>query len=145
MKKEFEEYLKSIGIATETLLKRVETIYQFYSNICPEEIKDIFVTDYIKNDGTREYESLWFFSDNYCMEAKEFATADNFDIMLVKNIIRWEVKKQEYDFKKAIDKSRIFLHVNISIALSADFKASKENCDFLREIFLKYVKPKIKN
>lgn len=145
MKKEFEEYLKSIGISTEVLLNRIESIYQFYVDVCPEEIKDIFVTEYIKEDGTREYESLWFFSDKYWTEAKQFIINDNFDMIPIENIIRWEIKKQDYDFKKAIEKSRLFLKVNITTFLLAEFKSSKENCDFLKEIFLKYVKPKIKN
>ncbi len=145
MKKEFEDYLKSIGITTEVLLRRVESIYQFYLGVCPEEIKDIFITDYIKDDGTREYESLWLFSDSYWIEAKQFIVKDNFDMIPIKRIERWEIKKEEYDFKKATEKSRLFLRVNINSLLLSEFKASKENCDFLKEIFLKYVKPKIKN
>ena len=63
-----DEYLDGIGITTNVLKERVKLVYSVASQMCPEEIEDIFVTDYIKEDGTREYESLWFFSDKYCLE-----------------------------------------------------------------------------
>ncbi|MEA1992572.1 MAG: hypothetical protein U9N58_10345, partial [Thermodesulfobacteriota bacterium] len=65
MKKEFIDYLESIGIKGGVLLDRIESIYEFYSEMCPDDIVDIFVTDYIDSDGKREYENLWFFSDRY--------------------------------------------------------------------------------
>ncbi len=68
MKDEFLEYLESIGM-TKTLCKRVETIYAFYTEICPDEITDIFITDYIKEDGTREYQNLWLNNHRICILA----------------------------------------------------------------------------
>jgi hypothetical protein len=144
MKEEFKKYLESIGI-TETLYKRVETIYEFYRNICPDEITDIFVTEYIKEDRTREYENLWFFSKKYAMEAKLFIEEDNFDITPIQNRIHhWRIQKQDYDFKKATEKSRIHLTFSIDLGVYAEFKASKENCDHLKDIIFKYVIPNLK-
>lgn len=143
MKEKFTNYLRTIGMTTEVILKRIETIYEFYKEMCPDEIMDIFVTDYIKEDGTREYENLWFFSDKYCMESKQFITKDEFDIALIKKISYVRIKKQDYDFKKAIEKSRIILHVGFEHPITGEIKASKENCDFLKVIFLKYVKPNL--
>ncbi len=61
MKQEFVDYLKSIGIKAGSLLDQIESIYEFYLEMCPDEITDIFVTDYIDSEGKREYENLWFF------------------------------------------------------------------------------------
>ena len=145
MKPEFISYLKTIGITTETLHNRIQAIYDFYQGVCPEEISDIFVTDYIKEDGNREYENLWFFSPRTMMEAKGFVTKDDFDLTQVdKPPIYWGVQKQDYDFKKATDKSRLHLKFILEARISADLKASKENCDTLRDIMLKYVAPKVK-
>ena len=144
MKEEFIEYLKSIGL-TETLCKRIETIYEFYNDVCPDEITGIFVTDYITRDGSREYETLWFFSEKYAMEAKQFIKKDDFDITPIKNRIQyWRIEKQNYDFKKATEKSRLYLEFTLDTGISGDFKASKENCDYLRNIILKYVLPNLK-
>jgi len=143
MKDEFLKYLESIGM-TKTLRKRVETIYAFYTETCPDEITDIFVSDYIKEDRTREYQNLWFFSPKCCMEAHSFITEDYFDIDAMQNrIATWEIRKQDYDFKKATEKSRLHLVFWLPPDRHAEFKASKENCDYLKDIFLKYVVPNL--
>jgi len=143
IKKVFKKYLKSIGI-TNTLKKRIEEIYNFYQKVCPEEITTIFVTDYIKEDGTREYENLWFFSKKYAMEAKRFIGEDDFDMAPIQNQIHyWTIKKNDYDFKKAEEKSRLHLDISFGYDISGEFKASKENCDYLKKIFLKYVIPNV--
>lgn len=143
MKEEFKIYLISIGI-TNTLIKRIEEIYNFYQKLCPEEITTIFVTDYINEDGTREYENLWFFSKKYAMEAKEFIVEDDFDMAQIQNRINyWNIKKDNYDFKKPEEGSRLYLHIGFNPDLTADLKASKENCDYLKKIFLEYVIPNV--
>jgi len=144
MKEEFKKYLESIGI-TEALSNRIETIYEFYREICPDEITNIFVTDYIKEDGTRENENLWFFSQKYAMEAKLFIEKDDFDISPIRNrIYYWIVQKQNYDFKKAGEKSRLYLKFSLDTGVSGELKASKENCDYLRNIIREYIVANLK-
>lgn len=144
MKKEFIKYLESIGI-TRALQKRVETIHECCKEICSNEFTDIFVTDYLQNDGTREYENLWFFSHKYCMEAKNFRAVDNFDITPIKKRVNyWNIKKRNYNFKKATDTSSLFLRIAFDANVSGDFKAAKNNCDHLKQIILKYVLPNLK-
>lgn len=144
MREEFTKYLESIGI-TKALCERIETIYKFYQERCPDEITGIFITDYMKEDGSREYENLWFFSEKFVMEAKQFITKDDFDLTPIKKrVFYWRIQKQDYDFKKATEKSRLHLQFDYDIAIQGDFKATKENCDYLREIFHKYVAPNLK-
>ena len=144
MKKEFIEYLESIGIAN-ALRERIETIYELYKELCPDEIMDIFITDYIKEDGSREYENLWFFSEKTCMEAKQFITKEDFDIIRIKKRVNiWNIQKHNYDFKKATDTSRLFLRVNFDFNVDGELKAAKDNCNYLRKIILKYVVPNLK-
>lgn len=145
MKEEFVTYLKSIDIAETIIDEKIEPIYEFYEEIYPDEITDIFVTDYIKEDGTREYENLWFFSEKYVMEAKLFIEKDDFDITPIKNRIDYlEIKKQDYDFKEATGKSRLYLEFALDTRVTCKFKASKENCNYLRAIIFKYVVPNLK-
>jgi hypothetical protein len=141
MKKQFSDYITAIGL-TESLVKRVETIYDFYANLLKIDIEDIFVTDFIDKEGVRHYQNLWFFSKNYWMEAKGFVSSDNFDSMnIVSVIVYWVIEKTEYDFVKATEKSRLSINVHPSVfeLPSTDFKASRENCDFLRDLFLKHI------
>ena len=147
MKEEFKKYLKDVDIIGD-IRERVERIYDFYREICPDEITGIFITDYIKEDGERVYENLWFFSEKYCMEAKQFITKEDFDITPIQNrICRWAIQKKDYDFKKATEKSRLLLKFYFGVELGVligELKASKENCDYLKDIILKYVVPNLK-
>jgi len=144
MKKEFSEYLASIGIK-DLFYQRVEEVYAFYSSdFLDEDVLDIFVTEYVDGEGRREYENLWFFTATSVMEAKQFLMEDKFDLMPIKDrVLRWEIAKRDYDFKEAAAKSRMRLQVFLDNDFVCDFKASQENCDFLRDIFLKYFKPNV--
>ena len=144
MREEFRKYLKSIGI-TAALREKIEASYEFYKETCPDEITGIFITDYIKEDRTREYENLWFFSEKYSMEAKQFITKDDFDITpMQKRVHYWTIQRQDYDFKKATEKSRLYLSFKLDTGIQGGLKAAKENCDYLRDIILKYVAPNLK-
>ncbi len=144
MKKEFIKYLESIDI-TNTLRKRIETIYEFFGEICSDTITDIFISDYIKDDGSREYENACFFSSKYWMEAKQFTVKDNFDITPVrKRVFYWTIEKRDYDFKKATEESRIILHVHFDTTIMAEIKAAKNNCDYLKDIIVKHVMANLK-
>lgn len=138
MKDEFIEYLGTIGIL-EPICKRIETIYEFYKQICPDEITGIFVSEFIKEDGSREYENLWFFSENFFMEAKQFVINDDFDITPTHKRIHYlRMHKQNYDLIKATEKSRMLLSLSLDTGIIGNLKASKENCDKLRDINFKY-------
>ncbi len=143
MKEEFRTYLEIIGLS-EPLRKRVESILEYYKEICPEEITAIIVTDYIQEDGSRVYENLWFFSNSFIMESKQFISNDDFDITSLKNRIEyWQIQKSNYDFKKASETSRLYLKINIDTGVSGSFKTSKENCDYLKDIIHRYIKPNL--
>ena len=144
MEPRFKSYLKSIGI-TATLVNKIESILSFYKDICSYKIEDIFVSEYLTEDGSRQYENLWLFSKKSAMEAKQFVSTDNYDdTVFNKKIIRWDLSKTDYDFKNATEKSRAFLNVMIQDGVSGVFKASKENCDQLLMIFKKHILPNMK-
>lgn len=141
MKAEWATYLESIGIQ-ELFLKRVEKVFDFYQKVYSDQIEDIFVSEYIDEDGNRQYESMWLFSTTSAMEAKNFLQEDNFDsTSLRKQVKYWSIKKTEYDFTKATTKSRMVLNFGLLSGISGLLKASKENCDPLKSLFMKYILP----
>jgi hypothetical protein len=128
----------------------VEEVYAFYDGLLKEgglsgeEIQDIFVTDYVDAEGRRNYESLWLFTPSYVMEAKQFLSENNFDFTLLKDCVRlWRIKKRDYDFRKAEPESRMYLELSLAQGAACVLKASQENCDYLRDIFLKYILPNV--
>ena len=145
MKPEFLEYLKSIGITNDIYLSRIETIMKVHSELVQEEISDIYVDDYFKEDGTREYADISFFSQGFSFGAYNFLTEDNFSISIrIKKITHIYIKKKNYDFKKATASSRLTIDIFYEMtSANGTFKASQENCDALTRIFFKYIKPNV--
>lgn len=140
---EFIDYLNNLNI-TDTLRVRIEYIYKIFKEMCPDKIVDIFVTNYIKEDGSKEYENLWFFSTKYTMEAKNFIRIDDFDISPIKNRINyWKITMENYNYQSATQTSRLFLKFRLAADVNCELKASEENCDYLRDIIQKYVKPNL--
>jgi hypothetical protein len=137
----FVPYLNEIDIVSTTLVKRVELVYTLFSDMCADRIEDIFIDDYIKEDGIRDYEDLWFFSNLYCLEAKKFLTQIDLDITPIKQrVVYWSVKMQDFNFKKSSEKSRFNLHFRLIEGMTGNLKASKKNCEYLQMIMVKYIR-----
>ncbi|MGD9578918.1 MAG: hypothetical protein AB7Y74_11750 [Syntrophorhabdus sp.] len=139
MKNEWKTYLETIGIQG-IFLKRVGEVINFYQEFYPDQIEDIFVTEYFDKEENRQYESVWLFSMQFAMEAKQFLVADDFDSTpLQRQVKYWTIKKTEFDFRDASIKSRMHLQFELLSGISGNLKASRENCNFLMNIFRKYI------
>ena len=141
MEEKMRTYLEDIGIGS-SIKKRVGEIYKFYKDICPEEVTRIFVTEYISEEGARIYENLLFFSENYAMEAKDFLNKDDFDMTLLEDVTYWDIEKKNYDFETATETSSFYLNISLTNDRYCEFKASKNNCDYLKALFLECFLPK---
>lgn len=141
MKDEFIKYLESIEMTEQAYIKRIENIIDIFTEIIKEDIEEIFVSDYIKEDGSRIYENIDLFTKRYNLGAEQFLDPhkDHFTISERKEIFTiLTIKKTDYDLKTAQSKSRLSIEVRYNDKTMSVFKASKENCDFLKNIILKY-------
>jgi hypothetical protein len=147
MKQAFKAYLKSIGITSAPYLKRVEELHDFVIETgIMNDITDILVEDYIKEDGTREYTDLNFWSNGFSFSALGFLTKDSFVIdPEPERFNRLEIDKEHYDFKTATEQSRLSVTIAINDTQLAIFVASKENCHQLRDILFKLLLPNLKS
>lgn len=138
MKPEFNQYLESIGI-TDVLQRRIDALMEGVVLAFGRPIENIFVTEYLDAEGARRYENLWCLSATDLMEAKNFVTEDDFDILpLYRNVFYVRIRKEQYDFKAATDKSRLHVHFRGGdIAFGGELKASQRNCDVLRDTVLR--------
>lgn len=138
----FMPYLESIHITTTALQSRCQLVISLLARMTSERIEDVFVSDYFNADGTREYESLWCFTKNYVLEAKNFITNIELDIMPIsKRVTYWTVTAKDFEFQGSNINSRFSLRFSVSLTMRADFKAARENCAYLQAIIEKYVKP----
>lgn len=146
MKTEFKSYLNEIGISG-AILERVEEIFKFYNEYLKFEIDEIFVCDYIDADGSRIYESLWFFSNKYCFEAKNFIISDNFDSDFYgKEVYTFNISKKDFNILENIsnDNSRLNLSFSFNPRRVGTLKASKSNCKQVVKIIENFIKPNLK-
>jgi len=140
LKSEFSDYLKQFKIS-QTITDRIHEIYNTYVDILGLELDDIFITDYVTSANDRKLENLWFFNSKYMFEAKDFTTGFNIDAMRLDVIIHWEIKKRDYDFKTATEKSRLTISTKeFEASIGSTMRASGENCNQLFYIFQKYFK-----
>ena len=140
MKQDFIDYFKSLGMRR-PYLDRTEELYRVADQISPARIGDVFVSEYL-DDGVRTPQSVWFFTTDlgYAIEA-HFIDNDQIDIFTikgrVKNIV---VRKKDYDFKLATEKSRLNVRLKTDLDIDRKMKASKENCDHLWRIVRTHLK-----
>jgi hypothetical protein len=134
----FVKYLSQFNFSA-AFSTRIEIAYNFYRVICPEEITAVHISDYFREDGSRDFESLWFFTDSFAMEAHTFLSADDFDIVTMKDrIVHLQVKRQDYDSTKVTESARLFVSVAFAVGFSGTFKAARENCNNLNTIMIDY-------
>jgi hypothetical protein len=146
MKKEFNEYLRSIDISG-ALLTRVEEIHNYYSSYLGFEINEIFVSEYITEDGSRAYENLWFFNLTHCFEAKQFVTMDDLDVDFYRGEIHSiNIVKRDFNIieNTNTDNSRLNLTFLFGANRAGNLKASKSNCLQLSKILKTFLQPNLK-
>ena len=138
------DYLNSIGINSDTLIKKVEKTLRAAKRICPEEIQSIYISDWIQTEGQRAYEHLYLFTNTYIIESANFSTDTNVNIEMtvLKDRVKYiSVKYNDY-FEKADTSSRLSVRFDTDSG-SFELKGAKENCDKLIEVYDKYVRPNI--
>ena len=138
------DYLNSIGINTDTLIKKVETTLRAARRICPEEIQSIYISDWIKPEGQRAYEHLYLFTNTYIIESAHFTTDTdvNIEVTVLKDRVKYVLVKYNDYFEKANTASRLSVFF-ITNGGAFALKGAKENCDKLIEVYDKYVRPNI--
>jgi hypothetical protein len=68
-----------------------------YEKLYKDEIEQIFVTNYIK-DNKPFFEDLWFFCNNRCLRMSNFLSEDKTTIFPLKNSVSfWTCEKKDYD------------------------------------------------
>ncbi len=142
--KTFNEYLASIEINTETLKRKVETTLRAARRICPEEIQDIYISDWIQPEGQRAYEHLYLFTNTYIIESAHFTTDTNvsIEVTVLKDRVKYIIVNYNDYFEKANIASRLSVFF-ITNGGAFGLKGAKENCDKLIEVYDKYVRPNI--
>ena len=145
----YNNYLRDIGIVEGVIKNRIDEIVKYYNKLHNEdELKDIFISEYIDEEGNRIYTSLWLFYDKIICEAKNFINETDFDSSSyeMNKIVYWNMKSKDFIQDEIKDSDRLLLHVIFNENnVSGDFKASKINCKYLLNLLEKYFVYKAKD
>ena len=77
------------------------------------------------------------------MEAHNFTSEYDIDLVPITKILRFAISFKEYDFNKATLESRLTVYFSLFGVISGTLKATAENCDYLRNIIYTYLKPNL--
>lgn len=139
----YSEYLTSVGIDSETLINKIEKTFKAATNLCSEQINDIFISDWV-DENKRIYENLYLFTTNYIIESANFSTDTNIniEITILKERVKYIFVKYADYFDKANAASRLSIRFYTNGG-AYEMRAAKENCDKLIVVYNNYIKPNI--
>lgn len=139
------KYLKDIEIS-EPLLERIEVIHSYIQKTIPSKVENIFIVDFIEEDGTRIYQDIDFYSDKRIISVADFKSKiDIRTASIMKCLSYLQFLAKDYDFQKANSKSRLTINfrVGYSDRITGQLKATSQNCDYLMAIIRKYFIPNL--
>lgn len=141
----YEQYLKEIGIKSRELLSRLTTLYNICAEACPEDINQIFVSEYLNSDNSRVYESLFLFSNNFIIEIKQpFNEGFRWDISGIFNSFKWvDFSSSNFDYETATSSSKLQMTCTYHTDLQSEMKATESNCIHLWTVYKETIRPNL--
>jgi len=137
------EYYEFLSL-TPPVRSRVEEVVSQIRALCQEDMSDIFISEYVQQDGSHIYGSVWTFSKTFVSEGLLLQAADStrFDVVQVKgNVAQIVIEQRHFDWNApAADSSRLTVEVRFRLTgLVGQMQATGRNCEVLRELVMKYL------
>lgn len=139
MIEKFEEYVGTLPL-TKVVKDRINEVLVMNNKIKHLEIQDIFVCESKNEEGSRNYSSLWLFTETYCIECKNFLNSNDFDITPYLNRIEYcSIVPINFDLETPNPNSIVRIHFHLGTGVSGDLIASENNCLSALKIYQKYI------
>lgn len=128
-------YLAEIG-TTRVARDRAQTMWSIVHGLFGSELKEIFVNDYVTDEGVRTFSNIWFFTDEYFAECRDFIERTHFDRTDYLERIQWiDIEAISYDMgENTTDTSRLMVEARMNDNLTMTFKSARNNCKYLRDL-----------
>ena len=128
MRQDFVDYAKSLGMG-DALLATVSDLHEQASALLDpaiENMQEMFISEVM--NGTRQYLSLYFFSDCNVIEIERFVGDPRF--WKARSIPVWcsFSGKHAFDFRTASNDSRLYAEVRWADGSRLELRASGNNC-----------------
>jgi hypothetical protein len=101
---------------------------------------EVFLSEVVAEDGSRDYRSLWVLTPDWLMEA-DFPEdgREELDGSAYQGLLHWALRATRYDFNNATSESRLQAELWFTGELFGEMNASGSNCDYLRELLSRYL------
>jgi len=146
MDKKFSDYYESLGMG-KLLIEKMSSFHNQFNILMNGQPSDVMVSEYVTEDGQKQYTTASMFTDDYVFEIEKFIS-DSPKIWVAKlhnNIAHIGMTAKEYDYSEPTAASRLIVECRwIKDAnFILDIKASGDNCRHLQEKNKKYIKNNI--
>ena len=146
MDSKFKKYYTSVGMG-ETLNKKMSAFHDQLKSIGCDTLQDVVISEYITDNGERQYINAIFFTTDFVYEIERFLS-DSPTIWIAKligNVGSYGLTPKDYNFTDITQASRLNLHCIWTQGLKFELliKTSKENCNHLLKLVNKYFKPNL--
>jgi len=134
MKTNPEEYLRSLGVVAKDVHQRFQQVLEYAEGISPEPIENLFFSEYINRDGARVHESLWLFSQDHLIEARDWLSIDDLNFLPLRHNIRdlhWRSSHVDLKNGKSGTEARANLDFKAGDEVAGTLRASGVNCSQL--------------
>lgn len=145
MKQNFRDYLTGLGLSSETHQKRLFDLYHIVSRLLPGEIGEVFLSQANEEKSKATgWDSLWFFSGPFCLEARQFLERDDFEIRRLESLRNLRILSENFDLKtlsptKQGAKASLFVEFETSPGGRCQLHAYGGNCGKLATVLLEYL------
>ncbi len=143
MTDDFLEYCGSVGMGNSLKQQVSEFHDQLVSFVPAQPIEDIFIGEYVTNDGTRQDDTLHFFTNSNVFEIENFVSKPK--IWIVKYGPSYlEMSKEDFDLSDPIAGSRLNIRVEWEGQhFELNMRASGENCSKLLDVVRRHILPRV--
>lgn len=139
MLEKFSDYLGDLPL-TNVIKNRIGEVAELNNKIKNIDILDIFICELKNDEGERTYTSLWFFTDKYLIECKNFLSANCFDRTPYTGLINYcSMESIEFNLDEASEKSSVKIYFTMQTDVSGNIIATEKNCVHALKIYQKYI------
>lgn len=139
--------IRDLEMKANTDINRVQEIWRLGKNLCPEQLKAIFISNYLESVNKEQLRDLWLFSNDYVVECQNIFRMETPILEMAvysKNIRSVKVETQKFDFSNnpTVD-SKLRISFITHGRFGCDFLALGQNCQKLKVIYDNHIKDNI--
>ena len=110
MDDKFKDYYKSLGMG-DLLIAKMSSFHNQFNILMNEQPTDVMVSEYVTEDGQRQYTTATMFTDDYIFEIEKFIS-DSPKIWVAKirnNVAHVGMTAKDYDYSEPTPASRLIV------------------------------------